>query len=201
MANQSETGVYFMTATGRYFPGMHLVVTRDFRPENSTHRDEKAVVIRVESLGGGHVGVAIQTKSPLPRCVLFVCVGNACRSPMAEALARHLAPDAIIPSSAGLAPLGYIPAATHTVLTEVGLSCERFKSKSVNKVNAAEIDLVINMAAQPVAKLFKAGPPVEHWDVADPFGSDLSVYRNTRDELKKRILELAKRLRASASAG
>ena len=38
--------------------------------------------------------------------VLFICVGNSCRSPMAEALARHLAADVIEPQSAGISPLG-----------------------------------------------------------------------------------------------
>ena len=40
--------------------------------------------------------------------VLFVCVGNACRSPMAEAIARYDAADVMEPSSAGLSPLGYL---------------------------------------------------------------------------------------------
>jgi hypothetical protein len=66
-ANQSQTGLYFMTATGYYFPGMDVFVTRHFRPDDPISREEKSVVVRVESLGGGHVGVAIHNKSLLPR--------------------------------------------------------------------------------------------------------------------------------------
>jgi len=48
--------------------------------------------------------------------VLFLCIGNACRSQMAEAIARHLAADVIEGSSAGLAPFGDIPVTTIAVL-------------------------------------------------------------------------------------
>ena len=61
-----------MTATGYYFPGMDVFVTRDFRPDDPTNREEKAVVVRVESLGGGHVGVAIHIRNCyLSACCLF----------------------------------------------------------------------------------------------------------------------------------
>lgn len=188
-----------MTATGNYFPGMDVFVARHFRPDDPIHREEPAVVVRVESLGSGHVGVAIHTKSLLPKRVLFVCLGNACRSPMAEALARHLAPDAITASSAGLTPLGYISAPTSAVLAELGISCAGQESKSLADQNIAEVDLLINMAPRPAGNIVEAPIPVEHWDVIDPFGGDLIVYRNTRDDIKWRVLELAKRLRASAT--
>ena len=50
--------------------------------------------------------------------VLFVCVGNTCRSQMAEALARHLAAEVIEPSSAGISPFGRIVDTTRRVLLE-----------------------------------------------------------------------------------
>ena len=40
--------------------------------------------------------------------VLFVCLGNACRSPMAEAIARSDTWDVIEPMSAGIMPLGFV---------------------------------------------------------------------------------------------
>ena len=44
--------------------------------------------------------------------VLFLCVGNACRSQMAEAIAKHVAADVIEPSSAGLVAFGEITGLT-----------------------------------------------------------------------------------------
>src|ERR1700674_5751237 len=164
-ANQSQTGLYFITATGNYFSGMDVFVTRDFRPDDPMNREERAVVVRVESLGSGHVGVAIHNKSLLPKRVLFVCIGNACRSPMAEALAHHLAPDAIDATSAGLAPLGYICPVARAVLAEIGISSARQKSKPLRETDVAGSDLLINMAGRPVEHLFHAPTPVEYWDV------------------------------------
>ena len=50
--------------------------------------------------------------------VLFLCIGNACRSQMAEAIARHSASDVIEATSAGLVPFGEIPSTTLEVLRE-----------------------------------------------------------------------------------
>lgn len=61
--------------------------------------------------------------------VLFVCLGNSCRSPMAEALARHLGSEVIEASSAGLMALGYIAAPTQAVLDENGIASQDLVSK------------------------------------------------------------------------
>jgi protein-tyrosine-phosphatase len=194
IANQSQTELYFMTSTGHYVPGMEVFVTRNFRPDDPTSREEKAVVVRVESLGGGHVGVALHIQRLLPKRVLFVCIGNSCRSPMAEALARHLAPDAIAASSAGVAPLGYICPSTRAVLAEIGISSAGQESKPLSEKDIAAADLLINMTGRPVSH---ARTPVENWHVADPFGRDLAAYRIARDEITRLVTELAKRIRAS----
>ena len=57
--------------------------------------------------------------------VLFVCLGNACRSPMAEAIASHDASDVLEASSAGLYPLGEIPDETQETLRAQRLLCRR----------------------------------------------------------------------------
>ncbi len=188
-----------MTATGHYFSGMDVFVARNFRPDDPSNREEKAAVVRVESLGGGHVGVAIYTRSLLPQRVLFICIGNACRSPMAEALARHLAPDAIDASSAGLVPLGYICPSTRTVLEEIDIFSARQESKPLREEDVAGADLVINMTGRPLENIVRAPTPVEYWSVEDPFGCDLAFYRRTRDEIERRIKDLARRLRVSAA--
>ena len=198
-ANLSKTGLFFMTATGNYFTGMNVFVTRDFSPENPRQREESGVVVRVRSLGSGHAGVAILMKPSLPKRVLFVCIGNSCRSPMAEALARHLAPDAIAPSSAGLSPLGYISRPTQTALAEIGISSTGQQSKPLQDNDVASADLLINMAGRSIENLVRPPTRVEQWKVTDPFGCDLAVYRSVRDEIGRRVTELAWRLRGSAA--
>jgi arsenate reductase len=133
--------------------------------------------------------------------VLFLCIGNACRSQMAEAIARHIGSDVIEASSAGLSPLGYIAGPTVTVLMENGVSCEGQTSKSVRAANPESADLLINMSGYEVKnRLEPKDLAVEDWDVGDPFGSDLEIYRNIRDEVERRVIDLAERLRASTPA-
>src|ERR1700730_1662811 len=61
--------------------------------------------------------------------VLFVCLGNACRSPMAESIARRDAADVIEACSAGISPLGFVPALTTQTLTANGYSIESLDSR------------------------------------------------------------------------
>ena len=130
--------------------------------------------------------------------VLFVCLGNACRSPMAEALARHLGPEVIEASSAGLVALGYIAGPTQAVLDENGIASQGLVSKSLRTIDLSGIDLVVNLAGRPIEKhLDGRALPVEDWEVGDPFGSDLAVYRRIRDEIERRVVDLIERLRGS----
>lgn len=115
---------------------------------------------------------------------------------MAEAIARHRASDVIEPSSAGLVPFGAIPGTTLAVLLEVGISVEGQNSKPLRSEELAVVDLVVNMTGRSGAEVFKKeAPPIEDWDVGDPFGSDLVVYRTIRDQIEARIDDLARRLR------
>ncbi len=133
--------------------------------------------------------------------VLFVCIGNSCRSQMAEVLARHLASDVIEASSAGTAALGSIAKQTSVVLAERGVRMDGQYSKQLQAEDCAAADLIINMTGMPVKTLFAADQAkVEDWDVEDPYWGDLEVNRKIRDEIEKRVVELAKRLRQNHPA-
>jgi arsenate reductase len=128
--------------------------------------------------------------------VLFLCIGNSCRSQMAEAIARHRAADIIEPSSAGLVPFGEIAPPTLKVLDEARISASGQFSKPLRPEDLSSADLLINMSGRPSASLFRdAAPPAEDWDVGDPFGFDLAIYREIRDEIEARVEDLAQRLR------
>lgn len=118
---------------------------------------------------------------------------------MAEALARKLAEDVITATSAGLYPLGYLAAPTRAVLAEIDAPCEAQTSKRLDAADLAAADLIVNMTGTPAKNLFDDRTlPVEDWDVGDPFGSDLAAYRRVRDDIERRIVALATRLRAAA---
>ena len=128
--------------------------------------------------------------------VLFLCIGNACRSQMAEAIARHSASDVIEPSSAGLVPFGEIPNTTLAVLGEQGISTEGQSSKPLRPEDVSVADIVINMTGRSGAAIFTENTPqIEDWDVGDPYGLDLAVYREIRDQIQVRVDDLARRLR------
>src|ERR1700730_3057297 len=133
--------------------------------------------------------------------VLFLCIGNACRSQMAEAIAKYLAADVIEATSAGLVPFGEIPATTLAVLSERGFSAEGQTSKPLRPENLSAVDLVINMTGRSGASIFtERTPPFEDWEVGDPYGSNLTVYRVIRDQIEARVEELAQRLRDKVNA-
>lgn len=127
--------------------------------------------------------------------VLFICLGNSCRSPMAEAIARHRYSDLIEASSAGLTALGTIASPTSAVLAERGISAGGLSSKPLTDQTRRGADLIINMSGRPGAWMSKdGGPPVEDWDVGDPYGSHLDVYRKICDDIEARLRDLAIRL-------
>jgi len=128
--------------------------------------------------------------------VLFLCIGNACRSQMAEAIAKHVAADVIEASSAGLVPFGEVPATTLAVLTERGFSAEGQYSKAVRPEDLCTSELVINMTGRRGTALFtRPTPPIEDWVVGDPYGYSLPVYRAICAQIEARVADLASRLR------
>jgi arsenate reductase len=131
---------------------------------------------------------------PQPVKVLFVCMGNCVRSQMAEAIARHSAPDIIEAESAGVSPLGFIDNTTQRVLSERGISFEGQVSKGLRTHTLKKPDLIVNMSGVPGASLF-AGKKFEDWRVQDPFGEDIEVHRLVCDDVEARTNDLAARLR------
>jgi len=133
--------------------------------------------------------------------VLFVCIGNACRSPMAEAIARRDAPDVIEPASAGLFPLGYIPRSTQESLQTNGYSAEGLSSKPILRDAWDAADLIINLSGRPNDLLFDHSTKVEDWDVADPYGGESHLYQAILEEIVAHVRTLAHRLRSDRTSG
>jgi arsenate reductase (thioredoxin) len=127
--------------------------------------------------------------------VLFVCFGNACRSPMAEAIARTDAGDVIEAASAGLYPLGEIPLHTREALKQNGYSADGLDSKRIAPEAWKRADLVINLSGRLRELEFEEYEKVQDWDVGDPYGEDAATYQRILEDIRGRVRDLAQRLR------
>jgi arsenate reductase len=136
----------------------------------------------------------------VPTKVLFVCIGNSCRSQMAEALARHLARDTMEVASAGLSPLGFVAPPTRAVLAERGIASDGQSSKGLGEIIRFQPDLIVNMSGYNGRGKF-GDYDFEDWDVDDPYGDDLATYRRICDDIEARIADLSARLRAKKNSG
>ena len=144
--------------------------------------------------------MAIRTAASKPR-VLFVCLGNAVRSQMAEALARHSAGDVATYASAGLTPLGAIAPLTHRVLAERGVSSDGHYSKSLEQASHTRANIVINMSGEPRGSRFReCKAEIEDWRVDDPYGMEIEEYRRACDAIEVRLAEFTARMRARTAA-
>lgn len=132
--------------------------------------------------------------------VLFVCIGNACRSPMGEAVAAKDAADVIESSSAGLYPMGMIPEMTQTTLERNGYSANGLRSKGLPEIVPADVDLVINLSGYERARALEKFVQVENWEVSDPCGADEATYQRILEQIRERVKILAQRLRKEQRA-
>lgn len=129
--------------------------------------------------------------------VLFVCLGNACRSPMAEAIATHLASDIMEVSSAGLTPLGQVESMTKLTLARNGYPVENLDSKPLLLADFDAADVVINMSGRPSIMAIDDPTKVEEWRVEDPYGAGTETYQRIFEEIEQRVVQLVGRLRTS----
>ncbi|MDD5596590.1 MAG: arsenate reductase ArsC [Victivallaceae bacterium] len=137
--------------------------------------------------------------------ILFLCTGNSCRSQMAEGWARHLKGDVIEAYSAGIETHGLNPYAVK-VMTEVGVDISTHKSKLLSELGNIDFDYVITVCghANESCPLFPGKTKVIHIGFDDPpkladkFNSEedkLNCYRRVRDEIRRFVLALPKKLK------
>ncbi|MBI5838349.1 MAG: arsenate reductase ArsC [Candidatus Eisenbacteria bacterium] len=135
--------------------------------------------------------------------VLFICVGNAARSQMAESWLRLWADDRFEALSAGTHPTQLHPL-TVKVMREVGADMSRAKTKSVREVSGP-FDFVITTCAEAEADCptIKGTRHTYHWNIPDPVGrasilpsqpEKLEVFRRARDLIGGRVDEFLTRV-------
>jgi arsenate reductase (thioredoxin) len=128
------------------------------------------------------------------RRVLFVCIGNSCRSQMAEAFARAYGSDALWVQSAGLGPASMVAPLTRQTLQEKNVRSDDQFPKGIDMMAREKFDLVINMSGRKFA--FPSGEMVD-WVVRDPIGLTAETYRAVADQIEGLVMRLILDARAS----
>src|SRR5690348_16728584 len=105
--------------------------------------------------------------------VLFVCIGNSCRSQMAEGFARTYGSDVILAASAGIAPALMVAADTRRAMKEKNISLDDHFPKGVEQLSKAHFDLIINMSG---VELPESLGTIRTWKVRDPIGTKYDVH-------------------------
>ena len=126
--------------------------------------------------------------------VLFVCIGNACRSQMAEAFARSYGSDILTVRSAGLAPAANVPPLTRRVLTEKNVPSEGQFPKGLETIAGEPFDVVVNLSGEPLPAPFAPARLVD-WRVRDPIGQSETVYRDVAAQIEGLVMRLILELR------
>lgn len=130
--------------------------------------------------------------------LIFVCVGNSCRSQMAEGFARHYAKKLnlnIEIASAGSRPAGYVHPDTIAVMREKGIDISHQYSKGVSPQELLKYDYVITMgcADESICPANFRGDSRD-WGIPDPIGQPIGFYRKVRDEIEQKVRALLREL-------
>jgi protein-tyrosine-phosphatase len=151
--------------------------------------------------------------------VIFVCTGNTCRSPLAEALARRMGAERGLDmtfASAGTGAVVGAPATDAAILVglERGVDLSRHRSRPFAASNIGSDTIVLAMSSGHVSGIRAVAPNVRvflldeyashgssHRSVADPFGGDLEEYRRAADEIEAMLAPALDRLAAEHAAG
>ena len=116
--------------------------------------------------------------------LLFVCVGNTCRSQMAEAVAIHMGHEA---QSAGTRPGSAVAQDAIKVTGEVGIEMSGHYPKSIDDISITGFDRIISMGCGVECPDLSMD---DDWELEDPVGRGEAFYRKTLEEIKQRLLTL-----------
>ncbi len=103
--------------------------------------------------------------------VLFACTGNSARSPLAEALLRHRAGDAMEVISAGSHPRARIhPSVVRVLAEDYGIDITGQRPRHLDSMTGRHFDYVISLCdkVREVCPEFPGHPRHAHWSIPDP---------------------------------
>lgn len=121
--------------------------------------------------------------------VLFVCLHNAGRSQMSEALFERAAAGRHEARSAGTTPGERVHPEVVEAMGELGVDLSRRVPRKLVSEDAEWADLVVTMGCGDECP-YVPGTRYLDWDLDDPKGRPLAEVRATRDEIERLVVEL-----------
>ncbi|MBU0672516.1 MAG: arsenate reductase ArsC [Candidatus Margulisbacteria bacterium] len=117
--------------------------------------------------------------------ILFACIGNCCRSQMAEGFAKKLAGNKFEIYSAGSKPAGFVSQDVVSVMKEIGIDLSAHYSKGFSDV-PAEFDYVVTMGCGEDCPIVPAKERHD-WKIEDPIGQGIDVFRRVRENIAEGV--------------
>ena len=120
---------------------------------------------------------------------LFVCLHNAGRSQMSEALFTRTAGGRHEARSAGTEPADRVHPEVVEAMAELGIDVADRKPHELTREDAEWADVVVTMGCGDKCP-YIPGKRYLDWDLPDPKGQAIEAVRATRDEIERRVTEL-----------
>lgn len=128
--------------------------------------------------------------------VLFLCIGNSCRSQMAEGFARVYGKDVLEPHSAGFFPANIVSLLTLQTMAEKNIPLDLAFPKPLEAaLSTGPFELIVNMSGQKLPHGVTAAR-IEDWKVRDPIGESQEVFRAVANQLEQLVMRLILQQRA-----
>ena len=119
------------------------------------------------------------------KTVLFVCVENACRSQLAEAMSNHFFSDQLKAFSAGSSPGKEVNPKAIRSLNSMGI-VHKGKTKSIGQVEGKEYDYIVGMGCGDACPTIP-GAQILEWSIPDPKFFESKQFNKIRDMIKQKI--------------